>query len=129
MAQGIIGSVHQSYRKMTKVNPFLNELDAVVSRGLVGVSGSTLVANVAGSRQAIRDGLATLIPLAAHVIGAAAEERVERDRGADTPGATHHHQFHGSNPRVENAYMSNHFVIGRRRGRFAHRGARPKEEM
>jgi molybdenum cofactor synthesis domain-containing protein len=43
--------------------------DAVVSRGLVGVSGSTLVANVAGSRQAIRDGLATLIPLAVHVIG------------------------------------------------------------
>jgi len=28
-----------------------------------------LVANVAGSRQAIRDGLATLIPLAIHVIG------------------------------------------------------------
>src|ERR1700716_2221511 len=30
-------------------------MDAIVSRGLVGVSGSTLVANVAGSRQAIRD--------------------------------------------------------------------------
>lgn len=44
-------------------------VDAVVSRGLVGVSGSTMVANVAGSRQAIRDGLATLIPLAVHVIG------------------------------------------------------------
>lgn len=43
-------------------------VDAVVSRGLVGVSGSTLVANVAGSRQAVRDGLATLIPLARHVI-------------------------------------------------------------
>ena len=43
-------------------------VDAVVSRGLVGVSGSTMVANVAGSRTAIRDGLATLIPLARHVI-------------------------------------------------------------
>ena len=43
-------------------------VDAVVSRGLVGVSGSTLVVNVAGSRPAIRDGLATLIPLAKHVI-------------------------------------------------------------
>ena len=43
-------------------------VDAVVSRGLVGISGSTLVANVAGSRAAIRDGLATLIPLAKHVI-------------------------------------------------------------
>ncbi|GAA1996228.1 MogA/MoaB family molybdenum cofactor biosynthesis protein [Nakamurella flavida] len=43
-------------------------VDAVVSRGLVGVSGSTLVANISGSRQAIRDGLATLNPLAIHVI-------------------------------------------------------------
>lgn len=43
-------------------------MDAVVSRGLVGVSGSTLVANIASSRAAIRDGLATLIPLAGHVI-------------------------------------------------------------
>lgn len=44
--------------------------DAVISRGLVGVSGSTLIANVASSRAAIRDGLATLIPLAAYVIAA-----------------------------------------------------------
>lgn len=43
-------------------------VDAVVSRGLVGISGSTLVANIASSRAAIRDGLATLIPLAGHVI-------------------------------------------------------------
>ena len=43
-------------------------VDAVISRGLVGVSGSTLVANIAPSRAAIRDGLATLIPLAQHVI-------------------------------------------------------------
>lgn len=42
--------------------------DAIVSRGLVGVSGSTLIANIAASRAAIRDGLATLIPLASHVI-------------------------------------------------------------
>ena len=44
-------------------------MDAILSRGLVGVSGSTLVANIAGSRAAIRDGLATLNPLAIHVIG------------------------------------------------------------
>ena len=43
-------------------------LDAGLSRGLVGVSGSTLVANLASSRAAIRDGMATLTPLAAHVI-------------------------------------------------------------
>lgn len=44
-------------------------LDAGLSRGLVGVSGSTLVVNLASSRAAIRDGMATLTPLASHVIG------------------------------------------------------------
>lgn len=43
-------------------------LDAGLSRGLAGVSGSTLVVNIAGSRAAVRDGMATLTPLAAHVI-------------------------------------------------------------
>jgi len=44
-------------------------VDAVVSRGLVGISGSTLVANLAASRAAVRDGMATLTPLASYVIG------------------------------------------------------------
>ncbi|ORI27158.1 molybdenum cofactor biosynthesis protein [Rhodococcus sp. 1168] len=43
-------------------------LDAGLSRGLVGVSGSTLVVNLASSRAAIRDGMATLTPLAKQVI-------------------------------------------------------------
>ncbi|ORA73137.1 molybdenum cofactor biosynthesis protein [Mycolicibacterium insubricum] len=43
--------------------------DAGLSRGLAGVSGSTLVVNLAGSRPAVRDGMATLTPLAAQVIG------------------------------------------------------------
>ena len=43
--------------------------DAGLSRGLAGVSGSTLVVNLAGSRAAVRDGMATLNPLAAHIIG------------------------------------------------------------
>jgi len=34
-------------------------VDAGLSRGLVGVSGSTLVVNLASSRAAIRDGMAT----------------------------------------------------------------------
>ncbi|MBM9467451.1 MogA/MoaB family molybdenum cofactor biosynthesis protein [Nakamurella leprariae] len=51
--------------------------DAVISRGLVGVSGSTLVANLAGSRQAIRDGMATLTPLAIHVIEDLADPELE----------------------------------------------------
>lgn len=43
-------------------------VDAGISRGLVGVSGSTLVVNLAGSRGALRDGMATLSALVPHVI-------------------------------------------------------------
>ncbi|SDX53595.1 molybdenum cofactor synthesis domain-containing protein [Saccharopolyspora shandongensis] len=43
-------------------------VEAGVSRGLVGVSGSTLVVNLAGSRASVRDGMATLTPLVTHVI-------------------------------------------------------------
>jgi molybdenum cofactor synthesis domain-containing protein len=43
-------------------------VDAGLSRGLVGVSGSTLVVNLASSRAAVRDGMATLTPLVGHVI-------------------------------------------------------------
>ncbi len=44
-------------------------LDAGLSRGLAGISGSTLVVNLPGTRSAIRDGMATLGPLASRVIG------------------------------------------------------------
>jgi molybdenum cofactor synthesis domain-containing protein len=44
-------------------------VDAALSRGLAGISGSTLVVNLAGSRSAVRDGMATLNPLAAQIIG------------------------------------------------------------
>ncbi|MBV8931936.1 MAG: molybdenum cofactor biosynthesis protein MoaB [Kutzneria sp.] len=43
-------------------------VDAGISRGLVGVSGSTLVVNLAASRGAVRDGMATLSSLVPHVI-------------------------------------------------------------
>ncbi|TCP53040.1 molybdenum cofactor synthesis domain-containing protein [Tamaricihabitans halophyticus] len=43
-------------------------VDAGVSRGLVGISGSTLVVNLARSRMAVRDGMATLSALVPHVI-------------------------------------------------------------
>lgn len=43
-------------------------LDAGLCRGVAGISGSTLVVNIAGSRSAVRDGMATLGPLAAQVI-------------------------------------------------------------
>ena len=44
-------------------------IDAGLSRGLAGISGSTLVVNLAGSRYAVRDGMATLNPLATQIIG------------------------------------------------------------
>jgi molybdenum cofactor synthesis domain-containing protein len=44
-------------------------IDAGLSRGLAGISGSTLVVNLAGSRYAVRDGMATLNPLATGIIG------------------------------------------------------------
>ncbi|WP_010542305.1 molybdopterin-binding protein [Dietzia alimentaria] len=43
-------------------------VDSIVSRGHVGVSGSTVVANLAPSRAAIRDGMATLCPLVSYVV-------------------------------------------------------------
>lgn len=42
--------------------------DGGLSRGLAGVSGQTLVVNLANSRAAVRDGMATLIPLSHHII-------------------------------------------------------------
>ncbi|WP_147592694.1 MogA/MoaB family molybdenum cofactor biosynthesis protein [Corynebacterium provencense] len=46
-----------------------NAIDGGLSRGVAGVSGSTVVVNLASSRSAIRDGMATLCPLARYVIG------------------------------------------------------------
>lgn len=43
-------------------------VDACVSRGISGVSGSTVIVNLAPSRAAIRDGMATLAPLVHHLI-------------------------------------------------------------
>ncbi len=43
-------------------------VDAGLSRGLAGISGSTLVVNLPASRAAVRDGMATLGPLASRVI-------------------------------------------------------------
>lgn len=44
-------------------------VDACTSRGICGVSGSTVVVNLASSRQAIRDGVSTIAPLVIHLIG------------------------------------------------------------
>lgn len=45
-----------------------NAVDAGLSRGISGISGSTVVVNLASSRAAIRDGMATLCPLVRWVV-------------------------------------------------------------
>ncbi len=42
--------------------------DGGLSRGMAGVSGQTVVVNLADSRAAVRDGMATLIPLSHYII-------------------------------------------------------------
>lgn len=42
--------------------------DGGLSRGLAGISGQTLVVNLSNTRAAVRDGMATVAPLAKHVI-------------------------------------------------------------
>lgn len=43
-------------------------VEATCSRGVAGISGSTVVVNLPASRAALRDGLATLPPLVHHLI-------------------------------------------------------------
>ena len=43
-------------------------VDACTSRGIAGVSGSTVVINLAPSRAAVRDGMATITPLVHHLV-------------------------------------------------------------
>ncbi|MGV9857603.1 MogA/MoaB family molybdenum cofactor biosynthesis protein [Gordonia sp. NPDC003425] len=47
--------------------------DGGLSRGLAGISGQTLVVNIADSRAAVRDGMATVAPLAKYVIESISE--------------------------------------------------------
>lgn len=52
-------------------------VDACTSRGISGVSGSTVVVNLAPSRAAVREGMATLTPLVHHVIDQLQKASVE----------------------------------------------------
>ncbi|WP_156229357.1 MogA/MoaB family molybdenum cofactor biosynthesis protein [Corynebacterium comes] len=52
-------------------------MDACTSRGISGVSASTVVVNFAASRTAVRDGMATLAPMVHHVIDQLQKASVE----------------------------------------------------
>ena len=41
---------------------------AVLSRGLAGIAGTTLIVNLPGSSGGVRDGLAVLVPLLPHIL-------------------------------------------------------------
>lgn len=47
----------------------LGELDAAISRGVAGISGQTLIANIPESRTAIRAMMAPFVGIARHIIG------------------------------------------------------------
>lgn len=45
----------------------VGSFDAGLSRGMAGVSGQTVIVNLADSRSAIRDGMATVLPMVKHL--------------------------------------------------------------
>lgn len=59
---------------------------AVLSRGLVGFRGATLVANLPGSTGGVRDGLAVLQPLVEHAVSLARGEDPSHETGVASDG-------------------------------------------
>lgn len=59
---------------------------AAISRGVAGIRGRTLIINLPGSPNAVRDGMETLAPILPHVI--------RMIRGQDTEHHTKHHDKH-----------------------------------
>jgi molybdenum cofactor synthesis domain-containing protein len=59
---------------------------AVISRGVAGIRGRTLIINLPGSPSAVRDGMETLAPILPHVI--------RMIRGQDTEHHTNRHADH-----------------------------------
>lgn len=57
---------------------------AVLSRGLAGISGRTLVVNLPGSRGGVKDGMAVIIPLLEHILH---QLEGDRDAGHTSPEA------------------------------------------
>ena len=58
---------------------------AVLSRGLAGISGRTLLVNLPGSRGGVKDGMAVIIPLLEHILH---QLEGDRDAGHTSPEAS-----------------------------------------
>ncbi len=54
---------------------------AVLSRGVCGIAGSTLIINLPGSVGGVRDGLETLLPLLSHACGIIQDEPTDHSEG------------------------------------------------
>jgi molybdenum cofactor synthesis domain-containing protein len=52
---------------------------AVISRGVTGIRGRTLIVNLPGSPNAVRDGMETLAPILPHVIRMIRGQDIEHD--------------------------------------------------
>lgn len=57
---------------------------AMLSRGLAGVRGTTLIINLPGSPSAVKDGMETVIPVLKHA--------VDKINGDSSPCSGHHHK-------------------------------------
>jgi molybdenum cofactor synthesis domain-containing protein len=60
---------------------------AILSRGVAGVAGRTLVVNLPGSTGGVRDGMAVLAPVLGHAVSQIhGGDHVRADAGANLPG-------------------------------------------
>ncbi len=59
---------------------------AVISRGIAGIRGGTLIINLPGNPKAVREGMETLAPILPHAI--------QMLRGEDTEHHHHHEEVH-----------------------------------
>ena len=69
---------------------------AMLSRGLAGLGGRTLIVNLAGSTGGVKDGMAVLAPVLRHA--------VDQAHGGDHPRPAAADHAHGDHPRPETSH-------------------------